>query len=210
MRDAGVRTAIEIKYLAALFRGCVGGESFDLPHQAAQDISRHDVIKDITRVELLLADGFADDGYILVLSNDPGYWRPGRTATTIDNAFRLHDQRVLEGTLAWGPGASAGTTVRRSMPLSLAGRYICRWRPYSSPTTEDRRQSEFRYLLLPITTPANAPSEGSLRPQPPVPIAQPRLVGAPPRRERRSWRSLVPSPRAPATGRSLWPRSCPR
>lgn len=141
VRKAGHRIAVEIKYLTPFFRGTVAGESFDLPHQAAQDISRHDVIKDLTRVESLLADGYADQGYVLVLSNDPGYWRPGRAATTIDKAFRLHDERILEGTLAWGPGAGAGTTARRNVPLSLAGRYVCRWWPYSTATTEDGRHS---------------------------------------------------------------------
>jgi hypothetical protein len=64
------RTAIELKYLVAALRATFNGELFDLPNQSANDISRHDVIKDITRVETLLADGYADTGQVLVLSND--------------------------------------------------------------------------------------------------------------------------------------------
>jgi len=40
----------------------MGEESFDLPHQSANDVSRHDVIKDITRIEAALTDGHADSG----------------------------------------------------------------------------------------------------------------------------------------------------
>ena len=74
------RAALELKYLVAALRATVGGELFDLPHQSANDISRHDVIKDITRVEALLEDGYADEGYVVALTNDRTYWQPrGRT-----------------------------------------------------------------------------------------------------------------------------------
>lgn len=38
--SAGQRTAIELKYLVASFRGDIGGEHYDLPNQAAQDFGR--------------------------------------------------------------------------------------------------------------------------------------------------------------------------
>jgi hypothetical protein len=57
VRLDGTSTAIELKYLLAGLQATVGGELFHLPHQSANDISRHDVVKDVTRVEAMLADG---------------------------------------------------------------------------------------------------------------------------------------------------------
>jgi hypothetical protein len=109
----------------------VGGELFDLPQQSANDISRHAVIKDITRVEALLADGYADEGCVVVLTNDRSCWQPSSRPDTIDAAFRLHDGCVLSGTLAWAAHAGRGTTVKRDTPMHLTGQYGCHWRDYS-------------------------------------------------------------------------------
>lgn len=148
IRLRGRRTAIELKYLVAALHAVIGEESFDLPHQSANDISRHDVIKDITRIEAALADGHADDGYVVVLSNDRSYWQPATRAETIDAAFRLDEERVLEGTLAWAARAGKGTTARRDIPLLLASRYTCHWRDYSEVSLANGRMALFRYLLI--------------------------------------------------------------
>ncbi|MBN1174981.1 MAG: hypothetical protein JXA67_22675 [Micromonosporaceae bacterium] len=150
VRHDGQRTAVELKYLIARLHTSLDGEVFDLPHQAAQDISRYDVVNDIMRVETLVADGYADDGYVLVLSNDAGYWRPGTRTNLIDAAFRLHEGRTLDGILSWAAHAGAGTTRNRTTPLRLRGRYECQWRDYSVVTATDGRLSKFRYLLLPV------------------------------------------------------------
>src|SRR5258708_23644305 len=52
-----------------------------------------------SRVEALLAEGHTDDGQVLVLSNDRSYWQPGSRTDTIDAEFRIHEDRVLTGTL---------------------------------------------------------------------------------------------------------------
>jgi hypothetical protein len=142
------RTAIELKYLVATLQATVDGEVFDLPNQSANDISRHDVVKDITRVESLLAEGYADDGKVLVLTNDRSYWQPAPRTDTIDTQFRIHEDRVLTGTPSWAARAGRGTTTGRDTPLLLAGRYTCRWRDYSQVTVTNGRQSRFRYLLI--------------------------------------------------------------
>ncbi|MEO6700226.1 MAG: hypothetical protein ABI140_02815 [Jatrophihabitantaceae bacterium] len=61
------RIAIELKYLVARFEGDVDGEPFNLSNGGAQDISRHDVVKDIVRVETLLADRYADEGWVIAV-----------------------------------------------------------------------------------------------------------------------------------------------
>lgn len=175
IRHPGVRTAVEIKYLAAGLHAVVQGESFDLPNQSAQDIRRHDVVKDITRIETALADGIADQGAVIVLTNDRGYWQPPTRPDVIDAAFRLDEGRVLEGTLSWATRAGPGTTDKRDKELRLYGRYTCHWRDYSQILTVDGRTAFFRYLLITCVsgqaTPAVAPA--SVRTAPASPARQP-------------------------------------
>jgi len=146
----GTRTAIELKYLVAALRATVGTEPYDLPHQSANDISRHDVIKDITRIEAVLAAGYADKGYVLVLSNDRSYWRAPTRADTIDAAFRVHEGRLLHGNLAWAARAGNGTTKGRDVPLLLTGTYSCHWRDYSRIALASGDPAQFRYLLIDV------------------------------------------------------------
>ena len=148
IRLDGTRTVVELKYLVAALHATIGAESFDLPHQSANDIRRHEIIKDITRIEAALADGHADNGCVVVLTNDRSYWQPATRADTIDAAFRLHEGRILEGTVAWGIRAGPGTTTGRDAPLLLADRYTCHWRNYSQVTLTNGRSTQFRYLLI--------------------------------------------------------------
>ncbi|WP_446684942.1 DUF7669 domain-containing protein [Lentzea indica] len=146
----GVRIAVELKYLVAGFTGVVAGERYELPSQAAQDISRHDVIKDVVRLERLVAERWADVGWSVTLTNDVGYWRPGRKPDPIDASFRLHEGRLLSGTLGWAPHAGTGTTHKRDVPLVLTGTYECQWRDYSTVVDSRGREAAFRYLCLAV------------------------------------------------------------
>lgn len=147
----GERVAIELKYLVARFEGVVNGERFDLPNQAAQDISRHDFVKDITRVERFVSDGIADSGWAVALSNDGGYWRRGSKLDPIDAMFRIYEDRVLQGALSWGALAGPGTTRKREEPLVLRGTYSCGWCDYSTVPRAAGKPVEFRYLAFEVT-----------------------------------------------------------
>jgi hypothetical protein len=70
------------------------------------------VVKDLVRVESLLRDGYADEGWVIVLTNDPAYWRVATRVNQIDTAFRLHEGRELTGVLRWASHAGAGTTKK--------------------------------------------------------------------------------------------------
>lgn len=113
VESRGRRTAIELKYFFKRFHGDVEGESFDLPDQSAHDISRYDFVKDIVRTESFVANGIADSGRTIVLTNDPAYWRPERNPDTIDAQFPGREGRVLTGPLRWCDRAGAGTTQSR-------------------------------------------------------------------------------------------------
>jgi hypothetical protein len=178
VRLDGMRTAIELKYLLAALRVTIGDELFDLPHRSANDLGRHDVIKDLIRVEAMLADGYADHGYVVVMTNDRSYWQPPARADTVDAAFRLHEGRVLEGTAGWTARAATGTTDRRDTPLTLAGRYTCRWHDYSKLSLSGDRTAIFRYLLLNVS--AAGASQISTQPAPvpqPAPDVPPQVGG---------------------------------
>ena len=58
------RLAIELKYLTSAVRAEVPGEAFHLRTQAAQDLGRYDILKDLVRVERLVAAGLADRGIV--------------------------------------------------------------------------------------------------------------------------------------------------
>lgn len=147
---AGTRVAIELKYLVARLDGVVDGERFDLPNRGAHDIARHDVVKDVVRVEKLVASGFADAGWIIALTNDSGYWRPGSKRDPIDAMFRIHEGAQLAGSMQWSALAGPGTTRGRDEPLVLENVYSCGWRDYSSIELDDHRQVRLRYLAFEV------------------------------------------------------------
>lgn len=139
-----LRVAMELKYWTRLLEVEIEGEAFRLKNQAAQPISRYDYLKDVTRLEKLVADQKADIGYAIVLTNNPGYWREsGRDA--IDLNFRLHQGRELQGKLTWGERAGPGTTRGREAPIDLTGVYRADWSSYSEVAG-----MSFRYLALEV------------------------------------------------------------
>lgn len=147
-RSRGSRIAVELKYPVRRFAGTVGDERFELLNHGAQDLSRYDIVKDITRIEALVAEGAADDGWVVALTNDPSFWKPGRQPDTIDAAFRLHEGRVLEGTRAWSTRASPGSTRTREASLTLQKHYTCAWRDYSLVQDDSGDDFQWRYLAI--------------------------------------------------------------
>jgi len=142
------RVAFELKYLLRTLSATVEDEVFDLPFQSAQDTRRYDFAKDVGRLEVLLADGFADDGFSIALTNDPSYWKGGNPETVADAAFRLGEGRTLAGVLDWAAHTGAGTKKGRERPLDLVGKYQLRWRDFSQ--VEGGRYGAFRYLVVQV------------------------------------------------------------
>lgn len=148
-RMDGHRLAVELKYFTDRLGADVEGERFDLTHQSAHDVRSYDCVKDIARIEQMIAAHYAHSGVVLALSNDSWYWRaPSRTGITNAHAFRLHDGSVLSGSRAWGPKTGAGTKNGREAPLDLSGTYTLKWRDYSDLPVQ---RGLFRYLAVPVT-----------------------------------------------------------
>lgn len=128
---SGERVAIELKYATRALSVELDGESFQLRNQAAQDVRRHDFIKDLVRLETLVARGVAHRGWAIFLTNDQSFW--GRSSrTTVDSAFRLHEGQMLHSSLMWGEAAGDGTRRGRDVPLKLTGSYVLHWTDFSA------------------------------------------------------------------------------
>lgn len=91
-RDSDAATAIELKYLTHAWEGRCKGGAFHLKNQSARDIRSYDVIRDVTRIEFLTGSRPTWNGLVLVITNDPWYWKPrGPGPETNADAFRVHE-----------------------------------------------------------------------------------------------------------------------
>lgn len=151
--------AVELKYKTRTLEYTLKGEPYYLQNHGAQDIGRYDFLKDLSRLESVASSRLNVIGCAAFLTNDPLYWRPPRTDTTVDKAFRIHQDRKVTGRLAWSEGASEGTKKGREEPILLGGHYDLNWRRYSA--LDVARYGEFRYLLVHVT--------GGTRPRPDPP-----------------------------------------
>ena len=146
--DTDRHTAIELKYLTALWTGEYAGEKFALKNHGAQDIRAYDAVKDIGRLERFVGQRTNWNGVFVAITNEPMYWRPvthGR-ATNAD-AFRIHEGSTLTGVRAWGPNTGAGTTKNRTDPIELTGTHAISWRDYSRVPGA---RGQFRALVVEI------------------------------------------------------------
>lgn len=139
--------AIELKYPTRRLDVYCAGEHFSLRNQAAPDTRRYDFIKDIARLERVVAAAPDVTGYAILLTNDSAYWAKSLRANTIDVAFRLHEGACLAGALKWAPQTGPGTMVGREQPLVLQGSYPISWRDYST-VGDNRTAGRFRLVIV--------------------------------------------------------------
>jgi hypothetical protein len=114
------RVPIELKYWhASLTWAAADGEGFRLINQSAQDMHRAAFTKDVMRIEQLVAQNAAVEGWVVALTNDPSYWNPGPDSASSDAAFRIHEGRELRGRgrLVWPAG---GGRTRSGWPECLS------------------------------------------------------------------------------------------
>ena len=130
--------AIEVKYKTKPQEN--PAEGFDLRDHSAHDFGRYEFLRDIERLEQLIVEGLYSSGYAIMLTNDQHYWEKGRFKPTQDAAFRIHDGRIVEGTLKWADDREYRRKL--STPLVLKGRYALCWRDYSD--------LGFRYLVVEV------------------------------------------------------------
>lgn len=142
------RFAIELKYKTALWRGVVAGEAFNLKNHGADVLGGYDIVKDIGRIESLIAGGSANSGAVIALTNEPLYSKPRPAKTKLTNAheFRVHEGLILSGTRSWGPN-TGGSNKNRTDNIEIAGAYPCDWDDYSNVGGS---RGSFRQLVLKV------------------------------------------------------------
>jgi hypothetical protein len=136
---------IELKYLVKSFTTEANGETFRLRTHSAYDHRRYDVLRDVARLERL-NQKITGPSYVVVLGNDPAFWKSALGRNTVDAAFRIDHGRTVEGALAWAPHAGLGTTKGRET-IALLGRYDFLWEDY---VVLDGANGHFRSLIIEI------------------------------------------------------------
>ena len=144
---SGAGVAVELKYMTRLWAGTDRGETFALKNHGASDLRGYDVLKDVARVERFVNARPGWSGLVIVLTNEPAYWRP-KTHGRVTNAdaFRLHEGAVLVGERRWGP-LTGGTAKGRETAITLRGRYAARWSDYAR--LDSSPGGTFRLLVIP-------------------------------------------------------------
>lgn len=136
--------AVELKYKTRRHHHNHQGEKFFLRNQSAQDLGRYDFLADVQRLERFVKEGRANIGCAILLTNDQSYWNTPHQNDTVDQQFRLHEERVVEGCLAWRSNAAAGTIRSRESAINLRGKYTAVWKPYTK--LSELPGDEFRFL----------------------------------------------------------------
>jgi hypothetical protein len=147
--DEDTAIAVELKYKTRSVDISIGHEQFALQNQAAQDLGRYDFVKDIERLERVVAAGRQVVGYAIILTNDSTYWNLPRKNDSVDADFRIYEGRVLSGLLSWDPRASEGTRRGRTDSIHLTDSYRLGWRSYSD--LDGPQHMEFRYALVQVS-----------------------------------------------------------
>jgi hypothetical protein len=139
----GKRIAIELKYGTSTLEVRQFEEEFQITSQCAEDQFRYKVCMDIQRLEALIYEGFIDEGFFIVLSNEKSMWEPWPTPRSKGakyDAFRIHEGKTLNGTLAWSDDSSEAIDLRYT--------YSFKWLEYSRINEEPR--SRFRFAVIAV------------------------------------------------------------
>jgi len=128
---------IELKYKSKYIKTIVDNEHFELKNHSAQDNGRYDYLSDVSRVERIksLDENFRE-GYAIMLTNEPSYWKSPRSNKTFDADFRIHEGKEVNGSLSWAKNVGAGTSKGRTEPINIEGRYLLHWDIYSQISDE--------------------------------------------------------------------------
>lgn len=151
-KKASSKVAIELKYKKADLDVTLdvlqwGEEKFALRDQFAQPIARYEFLRDVARLERMVA-GQEDvsKGYAIFLSNNSLYWTAPRKLHPIDEKFRLQRDTIGPGVLKWQPSCK---TSEGKPAIKFKKRYILQWRYYSELAIESPNR-EFKYLLIEV------------------------------------------------------------
>lgn len=99
--SSGRKTAIEVKYKTKeILHKDSWGDNFKTRDQSANDICRYSLRKDIYRVEKLISEKKATNGFVIFLTNEPNYWLNNITQDFMDGNYRCAS-RIMEQDSGW-------------------------------------------------------------------------------------------------------------
>ena len=140
--------AIELKYRTRELKHQQGKEFFDLRNQSAQDEGRYAFLKDIERLEKMIDDGQAREGFAVLLTNDPLFWDNSPKNKTQAADFLIYDGRVIKDEMKWPKVKKWMKKNGVDKPIKLDGCYELNWQDYSNCGVGEYRQ--FRYLAVKV------------------------------------------------------------
>jgi hypothetical protein len=100
--------AFELKYPTRAWRGIERDERYDVKNHSALDHRRYDILKDVHRVERFVAGHPGSSGFVVIITNDSGYWVP---STGYDLRMTTHSGSTREPVSS--PGFATGVNSRR-------------------------------------------------------------------------------------------------
>ena len=139
----GIEMALELKYLCQKLECEIGGETFRLEKQGAQNIRRLQTLEDIERMEGFLGDHPSAQAHVVLLTNHDTYWK-GSAADTADAEFDIREGRIVTGDLNWAQWADKW---KPTPAVNLRGSYIMQWQDYSRI---NGKHGLFRFLHIPV------------------------------------------------------------
>ncbi len=144
------KIAIELKYRTRERKGKWNNELFVLKNQSAHDSGRYGFLKDIERLDRVVADGKAKLGFAVLLTDEQPFWTQtgSRKSNPKDKYFRIYEGRRVTGEMKWCGNPAEGTIRGMEDPIYLTGSYRMRWRDYSS--LGEGKHQRFRYLAVSV------------------------------------------------------------
>ena len=125
----------------------IENEDFLLKDHAAQNIGRHNFLKDIERIENI--SEFLE-GYTIWLTNSEKYWNsPKSIEKTTSKNFTVHHNANIKcnSTLEWNEHTDI-KTINEYKKITLKNNYTVSWEDYSAIKTE--KNNTFKYCITTI------------------------------------------------------------
>ena len=94
---------IELKYKTKFLQTQINGEDYSLTTHGAKDIGRFNFRKDLFRIEQFLNKNKSQNGFLLIITNDPGYYSQNVSIKNVlDSNFSFHNGATInKNDLSW-------------------------------------------------------------------------------------------------------------
>ncbi|MBN2426419.1 MAG: hypothetical protein JXB44_15450 [Calditrichaceae bacterium] len=132
---------IEVKYKTKLNE--ILENKFEYTNQSAQNFGKYYYLRDINRLERYVLDNIIDEGYAVLITNDPNYMNYGRDNTLIQK-YDIYNGKEINGKY---PGIKQKGKEKND--ITINGSYKTEWFPmeFKNP---DRDTAYFNCCIVKI------------------------------------------------------------